>query len=267
VADTIVYEAHVKGLTKLREDVPPQWRGTYRGLSSGPVIDHLRRLGVTAIELLPVHAFVDDRHLVERHLNNYWGYNTLGFFTPEPRYAAENALAEFARRLSRLHDAEIESSSTSSTPYGRGNHLGPTLSFRGIDNTSYYRLMPDKPRFYDDVTARQCAQLSHPRVSQMVMDSLRYWVEAFHIDGFRFDLATTLGRGANASIPMRRFWRRCARSGAGRRQADRGAVGCRLGGYQVGHFPPGCRNGTTATARQCGAIGGEGTSSATSAGA
>src|SRR5712672_2939495 len=194
--DTIVYEAHVKGLTKLRGDVPPEWRGTYRGLSSGPVVDHLRRLGVTAIELLPVHAFVDDRHLIERRLNNY---------------SAE------------------------------GNHLGPTLSFRGIDNTSYYRLMPDKPRFYDDVTGTGNAlNLSHPRVSQMVMDSLRYWVEAFHIDGFRFDLATTLGRGANGFDPNAPFLAAVRQDPvlAGVKLiAEPWDVG--LGGYQVGHFPPG----------------------------
>jgi len=240
--DTIVYEAHVKGLTKLREDVPPQWRGTYRGLSSGPVIDHLRRLGVTAIELLPVHAFVDDRHLIERHLNNYWGYNTLGFFTPEPRYAAENALAEFRATVSRLHDADIEVIlDVVYNHTAEGNHLGPTLNFRGIDNTSYYRLMPDKPRFYDDVSGTGNAlNLSHPRVSQMVMDSLRYWVEAFHIDGFRFDLAATLGRGANGFDPNAPFLAAVRQDPvlAGVKLiAEPWDVG--LGGYQVGHFPPG----------------------------
>jgi isoamylase len=146
--DTIIYEAHVKGLTRQRQDVPPEWRGTYRGLSARPMIDHLKRLGVTAIELLPIHAFVDDRHLTERGLSNYWGYNTLGFFTPEPRYATENAAADFRATVARLHDADIEVIlDVVYNHTAEGNHCGPTLSFRGIDNTSYYRLKPDEPRY------------------------------------------------------------------------------------------------------------------------
>ncbi len=164
------------------------------------------------------------------------------FFTPEPRYAAENALAEFRATVSRLHDADIEVIlDVVYNHTAEGNHLGPTLSFRGIDNTSYYRLMPDKPRFYDDVTGTGNAlNLSHPRVSQMVMDSLRYWVEAFHIDGFRFDLATTLGRGANGFDPNAPFLAAVRQDPvlAGVKLiAEPWDVG--LGGYQVGHFPPG----------------------------
>ena len=197
--DTIIYEAHVKGLTQLREDVPPAWRGTYRGLTAPAVIDHLRRLGVTAIELLPIHAFIDDRHLIERGLSNYWGYNTIGFFAPEARYAVDEALNSFRSTVSRLHDAGIEVIlDVVYNHTAEGNHLGPTLSFRGIDNPSYYWLLPDQPRYYADFTGcGNALNLTHPRVLQMVMDSLRYWVQVCHIDGFRFDLATTLARGAN----------------------------------------------------------------------
>jgi isoamylase len=197
--DTIIYEAHVKGLTQLREDVPPAWRGTYRGLSAPAVIDHLRRIGVTAIELLPIHAFLDDRQLVERGLTNYWGYNTLCYFAPAPRYALDDSLDSFRSTVSRLHDAGIEIIlDVVYNHTAEGNHLGPTLSFRGIDNSSYYWLLPDQPRYYSDFTGcGNSLNLTHPRVLQMVMDSLRYWVEVCHVDGFRFDLATTVGRGPN----------------------------------------------------------------------
>jgi len=237
--DTIVYEAHVKGLTKLREDVPPEWRGLFRGLSSPAIVGHLKRLGVTTIELLPIHAFVDDRHLVERNLVNYWGYNTLGFFAAEPRYGT---LADFRATVTRLHDAGIEVIlDVVYNHTAEGNHLGPTLSFRGIDNTSYYRLLPGKPRYYDDVTGTGNAlNLAHPRVLQIVMDSLRYWVEACDVDGFRFDLASTLGRLPDGFSPNAPFF-------AAIRQ-DPVLTGVKLvaepwdvgpGGYQVGHFPPG----------------------------
>jgi isoamylase len=240
--DTIIYEAHVKGLTRQRQDVPPEWRGTYRGLSARPMIDHLKRLGVTAIELLPIHAFVDDRHLTERGLSNYWGYNTLGFFTPEPRYATENAAADFRATVARLHDADIEVIlDVVYNHTAEGNHCGPTLSFRGIDNTSYYRLKPDEPRYYEDVTGTgNSLNLTHPRVLQLVMDSLRYWVQAFRVDGFRFDLASTLGRQGNGFDRGAPFF-------AAIRQ-DPVLAGVKLiaepwdigpEGYQVGSFPPG----------------------------
>jgi glycogen operon protein len=197
--DTIIYEAHVKGLTQTRRDVPPHLRGTYGGLSSPAMIEHFKRLGVTTIELLPIHGFVDDRILVERNLSNYWGYNTLSFFAPEERYAQDNALDAFRTTVTRLHDAGIEVMlDVVYNHTAEGSHLGPTLSFRGIDNASYYWLKPDNPRFYDDFTGcGNSVNLTHPRVLQMVMDSLRYWVEVFHVDGFRFDLATTLARGPN----------------------------------------------------------------------
>jgi glycogen operon protein len=240
--DTIIYEAHVKGLTQQREDVPPHWRGTYRGLTAPAVIDHLKRLGVTAIELLPIHAFVDDRQLIERQLVNYWGYSTLGFFAPEARYALDHPLDAFRSTVARLHEAGIEVIlDVVYNHTAEGNHLGPTLSFRGIDNTSYYRLLPGQPRYYDDVTGcGNALNLGHPRVLQMVMDSLRYWVEVCHVDGFRFDLATTLARGTAG------FDRGAAFFAAVRQDpvlagvkliAEPWDIG--LGGYQVGAFPAG----------------------------
>src|SRR6266852_95965 len=238
--DTILYEAHVKGLTQLRDDVPPGWRGFFYGLAAPSVIDHLRRLGVTALELLPIQAFVDDRLLVERGLRNYWGYNTLGFFAPEPRYAVDNALDEFRSTVARLHDAGIEIIlDVVYNHTAEGNHMGPTLSFRGIDNASYYWLKPDNPRFNDDFTGcGSTVNLRHPRVLQMVMDSLRYWVEVCHVDGFRFDLATTLARGPNG------FDRNSAFLTAIRQDPVLSSVklvaepwDLGMGGYQVGAFP------------------------------
>ena len=238
--DTIIYEAHVKGLTQTRQDVPPGLRGSFRGLSSPAMIDHFKRLGVTTLELLPIHGFIDDRHLVEKKLVNYWGYNSIAFFAPEPRFAPDNTLDVFRTAVSRLHDAGIEVLlDVVYNHTAEGNHLGPTLSFRGIDNASYYWLMPDNPRFYDDFTGcGNSLNLTHPRVLQMVMDSLRYWVEVCHIDGFRFDLASTLARGANG------FDRNSAFLTAVRQDpvlasvkliAEPWDVG--MGGYQVGAFP------------------------------
>jgi glycogen operon protein len=239
--DTIIYEAHVKGLTQQRDDVPPGLRGSYGALSSPAMIAHLKRLGVTAIELLPIHASTDDRTLVQRGLSNYWGYNTLGFFAPEPRYALDAPLDNFRSTVSRLHDAGIEV--ILDVVYNHtceGNHLGPTLSFRGIDNTSYYWLSKDHPRYYENFTGTGNAlNLTHPRVLQMVMDSLRYWVEVGHVDGFRFDLATTLGRGPNGFDPGANFFaavRQDPTLATVKLIAEPWDVG--PGGYQVGHFPP-----------------------------
>jgi isoamylase len=240
--DTIIYEAHTKGLTQLREDVPPGWRGTFRGLATPGVIDHLKRLGVTAIELLPIHSFVDDRHLTEKRLSNYWGYNTLGYFAPEPRFSPGNPLEALRSTIFRLHDAGIEVIlDVVYNHTAEGNHMGPTLSFRGIDNASYYWLLKDNPRFYDDFTGTgNSLNLTHPRVLQLVMDSLRHWVQLFHVDGFRFDLASTLGRGPEG------FDRGSAFFAAVRQDpvlngvkliAEPWDVG--LGGYQVGAFPSG----------------------------
>lgn len=240
--ETVIYEAHVKGFTQLREDVPPGARGFFSGLATPAMIEHLKRLGVTTIELLPVHAFLDDRHLVERGLSNYWGYNTIGYFAPAPRYSSNDAINDFRSAVFRLHDAGIEVVlDVVFNHTAEGNHLGPTLSFRGIDNTSYYWLLPDKPRYYDDFTGcGNALNLTHPRVLQMVMDSLRYWTEVYHIDGFRFDLASTLARGQNGFDGGAAFF-------AAIRQdpvlahvkliAEPWDIG--PGGYQVGGFPPG----------------------------
>jgi glycogen operon protein len=239
--DTVIYEAHVKGLTMQREDVPPEMRGTYRGLAEPGMIKHLRGLGVTAIELLPIHAYLDDRHLLDKGLRNYWGYNTLSFFAPDARYSADRVTDDFRAMVAALHDAGIEVIlDVVYNHTAEGNHMGPTLCYRGIDNASYYWLMPDKPRYYDDFTGTGNAlKLTHPRVLQMVMDSLRLWVEAFHVDGFRFDLATTLGR-----TPA--FDRNAAFFAAMRQDpvlsnvkliAEPWDIG--IGGYQVGGFPTG----------------------------
>jgi isoamylase len=240
--DTIIYEAHVKGLTQLREDVTPAWRGTYRGLTAPAVVNHLKRLGVTTVELLPIHAFIDDRHLIERSLSNYWGYNTVGFFAPEARYAVDAPLDAFRSTVSRLHDAGIEVIlDVVYNHTAEGNHLGPTLSFRGIDNPSYYWLLPDQPRYYADFTGcGNALNLTHPRVLQMVMDSLRYWVQVCHVDGFRFDLASTLGRGPNGFDGGVGFFAAVRQDPILARVkliAEPWDLG--LGGYRVGGFPSG----------------------------
>lgn len=239
---TVFYEAHVKGLTAQRRDVPPAWRGMFRGLAAPGVIAHLKRLGVTSLELLPVHAFIDDRHLVARGLRNYWGYNTIGYFAPEPRYGYENTPAVFKSTVARLHDAGIEVIlDVVYNHTAEGNHLGPTLCFRGIDNAVYYWLKRDNARYYEDFTGcGNALNLTQPHVLQMVMDSLRHWVENYHIDGFRFDLATTLGRQVDG------FDRQAAFFAAIRQDpvlshvkliAEPWDLG--LGGYQVGAFPHG----------------------------
>ena len=239
--DTFIYEAHVKGLTQQREDIPEVARGKFRGLCEPGTIAHLRKLGVTAIELLPIHAFLDDRTLVDRNLRNYWGYNTLSFFAPEARYATASPLDEFRATVAALHDAGIEV--ILDVVYNHtceGNQMGPTLCYRGIDNASYYWLMPDQPRYYDDFTGTGNAlKLAHPRVLQMVMDSLRYWVETFHVDGFRFDLASTLGRepAFNRNAPFFAAIQQDPVLQSVKMIAEPWDVG--LGGYQVGGFPTG----------------------------
>ena len=224
------------------------------------MIEHLKRIGVTTIELLPIHGFVDDRILVEKKLANYWGYNTICFFAPEARYALDNPLDAFRTTVARLHDAGIEVIlDVVYNHTAEGNHLGPTLSFRGIDNASYYWLNRDNPRYYDDFTGcGNSLNLTHPRVLQMVMDSLRYWVEVCHVDGFRFDLATTLAREPNGFDRNSGVLRRDpAGPGAGvARSSIAEPWDLGLGGYQVGGLPAAAgRNGTTATAAPCGATG------------
>jgi isoamylase len=193
--DTVIYEAHVKGLTARNPRVPPAARGRYAGLASPAMIEHYQRLGITAIELLPVQAFFDDRFLVARGLTNYWGYNTMGFFAPEPRYAGRGGLAEFRDMVRRLHMAGIEVIlDVVYNHTGEGDEFGPTLSFRGLDNASYYRLASGGRHYANDSGTGNSLNITHPMVLRMVMDSLRYWVEVCHVDGFRFDLATSLGR-------------------------------------------------------------------------
>ena len=197
---TVIYEVHVHGFTARHPDVPKNLRGTYAGLATPEVIEHLQQVGVTAVELLPVHHFVRDKHLIDRGLTNYWGYNSIGFFAPDIRYATSPERAhhvwEFKTMVKALHNAGIEVIlDVVYNHTGKGNHLGPTLSFRGIDNASYYRLVPDHPRFYQDYTGcGNTLNVRHPRVLQLIMDSLRYWVLEMHVDGFRFDLASTLAR-------------------------------------------------------------------------
>ncbi|MGH6915331.1 MAG: glycogen debranching protein, partial [Geminicoccales bacterium] len=194
--DTIIYEMHVKGFTMRHPEVPDVARGTFGGLSTAAVVQYLRDLGITAVELLPVHAFLHDRHLIERGLRNYWGYNTIGFFAPHPEYLGKGGIGEVKTFVQVMHDAGIEVIlDVVYNHTAEGNHMGPTLSFRGIDNRSYYYLMEGQERHYNDFTGTGNAlELRHPDVLRMATDSLRYWVEEMRVDGFRFDLATTLAR-------------------------------------------------------------------------
>jgi isoamylase len=193
---SVIYELHVRGFTIRHPDVPAGLRGTYAGLATEPVIEHLIKLGVTAIELMPVHYFIDDRQLVEKGLRNYWGYNSIGFFAPASRYCATDSISEFKTMVKTMHSAGIEVIlDVVYNHTAEGNQLGPTLSFRGIDNAVYYRTCPDNPRYYVDYTGTgNTLNMRHPRVLQLIMDSLRYWVLDMHVDGFRFDLAATLAR-------------------------------------------------------------------------
>lgn len=238
LTDTLIYEAHVKGLTAGRGDVPH--RGTFLGMASDPVLEHLNKLGVTAIELLPVHAFLNDRFLVEKNLTNYWGYQSIGFFAPEPRYLAAGDIAEFQHMVARFHAAGIEVIlDVVYNHTGEGNQMGPTLSFRGLDNASYYRLA-ETPRYYiDDTGTGNTLNLDHPMVLRMVMDSLRYWVEVMHVDGFRFDLCSTLGRtetGFDRGAAFFDALRQDPVLGAVKLIAEPWDIG--PGGYQLGAFPP-----------------------------
>ena len=194
--DTVIYEAHVRGLTRLHPGIPEPLRGTYAGLAQPPVIEHLRRMGVTAIELLPVHAFVDERRLAQHGLRNYWGYNSIGFFAPEPRYSATGTLGEFKAMVRTLHAAGLEVIlDVVYNHTGEGDEHGPMLSFRGIDNSVYYRLDPlDRRKYLNHAGTGNSFNTSHPAALALVLDSLRYWVNEMHVDGFRFDLAVALTR-------------------------------------------------------------------------
>jgi glycogen operon protein len=207
---SIIYEVHVRGFTRLHPEVPPELRGTYLGLASHAAIDHLQRLGVTAVELLPVHEFVDDPFLRARGLTNYWGYSTLGFFAPVQRYARGSRgeqVTEFKETVKALHAAGIEVIlDVVYNHTAEGNHLGPTLSLKGLDNPTYYRLVHEDPRYYRDTTGcGNSLDTAEPQALKLVMDSLRYWVEEMHVDGFRFDLAVTLARDPDVFDERSRF--------------------------------------------------------------
>jgi isoamylase len=242
--DTIIYELHVKGFTKLFPGMPEHLRGTYAGLGEEAVVKYIKQLGVSSIELLPVHFFVNDSHLLEMGLTNYWGYNTIGFFAPDTRYAADrrHPLREFKEMVARFHDAGIEViMDVVYNHTAEGNERGPTLSFKGIDNATYYRLLPDNPRYYiNDTGTGNTLNLSHARVIQMVTDSLRFWAEQTRVDGFRFDLGTILAREPNGFDNQSGFLKACSQDPCLSRIkliAEPWDLG--PGGYQVGAFPPG----------------------------
>ena len=240
--DMVIYEMHVKGFTMQHPDVPAQFRGTYAGLSMEPPIEHLKRLGVTTVELMPVHAFLDDRHLIERGQRNYWGYNSIGFMAPDSRYSASGHVSEFKTMVKTLHSAGMEVIlDVVYNHTAEGNHLGPTLSFRGIDNASYYRLVEDDRRYYMDYTGcGNTLDMRHPRVLQLLMDSLRYWVQEMHVDGFRFDLASALARELHEVDRLGTFFDTISQDpvlGTVKLIAEPWDLG--EGGYQVGNFPIG----------------------------
>ncbi len=242
--ETIIYEAHVKGFTERHPDVPEELRGSYAGLSSDAALDHLKSLGVTAVELMPVHQFVDEGPLVGRGLSDYWGYNSIGFFAPDGRYASapgvRDLVSEFKTMVKTLHRAGLEVIlDVVYNHTAEGNHLGPTLSFRGIDNASYYRLKADEKRYYMDYTGcGNTLNMMHPRTIQLLMDSLRFWVTDMHVDGFRFDLASALARELSEVDRLGAFFDTI--------QQDPTISQVKLiaepwdlgeGGYQVGNFP------------------------------
>ncbi|HVE55112.1 MAG TPA: glycogen debranching protein GlgX [Ramlibacter sp.] len=240
--ESIFYEVHVRGFTKQMPDVPEDQRGTFAGLASDAAIAHLKKLGVTAVELLPVQAFNDERRLVDLGLSNYWGYNTIGFFAPEPRYLSRPDIDEFRRMVKALHAAGIEV--ILDVVYNHsceGNHLGPTLSFKGIDNRSYYRLTEDHRHYLDFTGTGNTLNASHPAMLRLIMDSLRYWVEEMHVDGFRFDLTPAIARNGHGAFDHRSPFLSAVAQDPVLRRVKLIAEPWDLGdhGYQVGGFPQG----------------------------
>jgi glycogen operon protein len=240
----VIYEAHVRGMTMRHPDVPESLRGTFAGLASDPILEHLAALGINGIELLPVHAFVDDKVLLDRALRNYWGYNSIAYLAPEPRYRSRDVpgdgVREFKEMVKRFHRAGIEVIlDVVYNHTAEGNHLGPTLSFKGIDNPTYYRLSPEDPRYYFDYTGTgNSLNVHHPQTLQLVMDSLRYWVLEMHVDGFRFDLAATLARTLHEVDQLSSFFTIIHQDpvlSQVKLIAEPWDVG--EGGYQVGNFP------------------------------
>jgi isoamylase len=243
--ETVIYEAHLKGLTRLHPDVPEHLRGTYQGFAHPAVINHLTSLGVTAVELMPIHQFVHDQRLVDRGLRNYWGYNTIGFFAPHNEYSSTGQrgeqVNEFKAMVRTLHQAGIEVIlDVVYNHTAEGNHLGPTLCFKGIDNRAYYRLVADEPEFYYDTTGTgNSLNVRHPHPLQLIMDSLRYWITEMHVDGFRFDLAATLAREFLEVDRLATFFDIIQQDPVISRVkliAEPWDIG--EGGYQVGNFPP-----------------------------
>jgi glycogen operon protein len=243
--ETVIYEAHVKGTTIRHPGIEPSRRGTYEGLADPVMLEHYRRLGVTAIELMPVHHFIHDHHLTERRLRNYWGYNSIGYFAPYSGYARDSnagaQVEEFKRMVKTLHEAGLEVIlDVVYNHTAEGNHLGPTLAFRGIDNRSYYRTVFDTPRYYMDYTGTgNTLNMRHPQVLQLLMDSLRYWVTEMHVDGFRFDLAAALARELHDVDRLSAFFDLIQQDPVIQKVkliAEPWDVG--EGGYQVGNFPP-----------------------------
>jgi isoamylase len=243
---TVIYEVHVKGMTMRHPDVPESLRGTYAGLASPAIIEYLQSLGITAIELLPVHHFVNDLYLEDKALTNYWGYNSIGYFAPDIRYSAfpgrGEKVYEFKSMVKKFHSAGIEVIlDVVYNHTGEGNHLGPTMSFRGIDNVSYYRVSPENPRYYMDYTGcGNTLNVRHPRTLQLIMDSLRYWVNDMHVDGFRFDLASALARELHDVDRLSAFFDIIHQDpvlSQVKLIAEPWDLG--EGGYQVGNFPPG----------------------------
>ncbi|HEU4600794.1 MAG TPA: glycogen debranching protein GlgX [Steroidobacteraceae bacterium] len=241
---TVIYETHVRGYTKLHPRVPDNFRGTFAGLTIPEVIKYIKSLGVTTVELLPIHMFVNDSYLLDKGLTNYWGYNSIGFFAADPRYYADpmRGVQEFKEMVARFHDAGLEVIlDVVYNHTAEGNERGPTLSFKGIDNASYYRLIPDQRRYYiNDTGTGNTLNLSHPRVIQMVTDSLRYWVQEMHVDGFRFDLGTILAREDNGFDHRSGFLKACSQDPVlNTVKLIAEPWDCGPGGYQVGEFPPG----------------------------
>ncbi len=242
LADTVIYETHVKGFTRTHPDIPASIRGTYAGLAHPAAIDHLTRLGVTAVELLPVHQFVHDAHLMERGLRNYWGYNSVGFFAPHGEYSSAGdgggQVSEFKTMVKALHAAGLEVIlDVVYNHTAEGNHLGPTLSLKGIDNPSYYRLVPGNEGAYFDTTGTgNSLNVGHPAALRLIMDSLRYWVTEMHVDGFRFDLATTLTRQDGDADPHSAFLDMIHQDPV-LAEVKKIAEPWDLSGYQVGDFP------------------------------
>ena len=237
----IFYETHLRGYTMRHPEVPPEFRGTFAGMMQQEVIDYIKNLGVTSVELLPIHAFVDDSYLIEKNLRNYWGYNTISFFAPQPRYLATPFVNEIKEMVAHYHEAGIEVIlDVVYNHTAEGNELGPTLSFKGIDNASYYRLAPDRRYYINDTGTGNTVNLSHSRVLQMVTDSLRYWVQDMHIDGFRFDLATILGREPHGFDEGGGFLDSCRQDPVlSQVKLIAEPWDCGPGGYQVGRFSPG----------------------------